>query len=218
MHSSELQANFVCMIRYSSASVRSNFSFINRFRSAVAVAGLLAGACVASADPTLLDNSFESINVGTPGYVYAPLSTAWSFSPTAGVAATGQPGFAAWFTATPPDGSQAGFLQSNTATISQNLTGLNVGDYYEVSFYAAGRPQYAPNEISVSLGLSPMADITPTSTDFVKYTSYMVPALSTSETLTFTGNSMGDSDTAIDDITISDLGLTCHDAATTPEP
>ena len=162
---------------------------------------------------TILNPSFEAPVQSPTSFTYDPSLGAsfWNFAGQSGVAAEGSP----WFSVAPPDGTQAAFLQvSGTAAttdfISQSLTGFNVGDVYQFTFYAAQRPGFAANDFNVLLGSTVIDHVTPGSTSFVQFTASPTIASSSSMTLTFqalnTANA-GDADAIIDLVQVQDLGL-----------
>jgi hypothetical protein len=169
----------------------------------------------------ILNPSFEA-PVQTPtGYTYNPSlgASSWTFDGQSGIAAQDSP----WFSNLPPDGIQAAFLQvylpnglATTDFISQTLTGLNVGDSYQFTFYAAQRPGYPVNDFNVLLGSTVIDDVTPASPAFVQFTTAPTVATSSSMALTFqaldTANAT-DADAIIDLVQIQDLGIVA-----VPEP
>jgi hypothetical protein len=170
---------------------------------------------------TILNPSFEAPVQSPSGFTYDPsLGVAfWNFAGQSGVAAEGSP----WFSVAPPDGNQAAFLQvylpvgaATTDFISQTLTGLNVGDTYRFTFYAAQRPGFSVNDFNVLLGSTVIDHVTPASTSFVQFTTAPTIATSSSLALTFqaldTAN-VTDADSVIDLVQIQDLG-----AIGIPEP
>jgi hypothetical protein len=96
----------------------------------VAVFLALALSSIASGS-LIFNNSFETPVQSTDGFTYDPGGSGWTFDGNSGIAAEGSP----WFSGSPPDGTQAAILQAyepdgpaSTDSISQTLTGLNVGD------------------------------------------------------------------------------------------
>ncbi len=115
-----------------------------------------------------------------------------------GVAQNGSP----WNFAPAPDGSWVAYLQ-DYATISQNIAGLTAGQTYYLSFFAAQRPGYGVNPMTVTIdGLTEV--IIPTSTQWTKYTFSFVA--SGNDVLTFSTSTgvpgYSDYDIGLDDVGI----------------
>jgi hypothetical protein len=169
----------------------------------VAVFLALALSSIASGS-LIFNNSFETPVQSTDGFTYDPGGSGWTFDGNSGIAADGSP----WFAGSPPDGTQAAFLQVYTPdgsaagdSISQTLTGLNVGDTYQFTLYAALRPGFPVDDFDVLLGGTVIADVVATSTSFVQFTTSGIVATSASMPLTFQALNSGDffeSDVAID--------------------
>ena len=133
-------------------------SKLTRFQN-IAVTLLLVGSCSWASTIPIGNSSFETAGVaatlcgvsGLDGCEYRPgeLGVDWTFGGSSGIASEGGP----FELSTPPDGTQAAFIQWDTAnpastpgTISQTLSGLTVGDHYSVSFWAAQRQDvYSPS-------------------------------------------------------------------------
>jgi PEP-CTERM motif len=195
--------------------------------AAIATPLLLAGvASVAIADPVVngLFNTPTSsvvpwgtvggntIGPGTvtwgPGaYGYSPTNidgwTFSSFAPGSSGAGIADDGSAFGFTATPSGAGQVAFLQL-TATLSQDVTGLTVGDTYFLLFNLEGRPGSGANDLSVSIGGDTL--LGPTVAANGSWTSYeeAFTATSSSEILLFstTDATGADLTTGIDDVQI----------------
>jgi hypothetical protein len=162
---------------------------------------------------TIADNSFETPYLGPAGFAADPAGSDWSFSGGAGIAGQGSP----FFSTTPPDGTQAGFLQSyqSQGSFSQTITDLTIGDTYDLTFWDAVRTGYPATEFTVSLGGTQIGDYIPGSYSFVSQTTDYIVATSTSETLVFqsiTSLDGNDYDSVIDLVNINDL------TPSTPEP
>jgi hypothetical protein len=171
----------------------------------------LAGTAVANANPILNGNFSGSVS----GYAYDPSNVAgWTFSGGAGVQQNGS----AWgFTNAPGGSGQSAFLQSymgpinvptgNPSTISQTVSGLTVGDSYQVSFYLEARPGYGLDPVTVTIDGTTVT-ITPTSdSSWTKYTEYFTDSAGDSNTLTFSvsGSGVGnyDNDTGLADVSLA---------------
>lgn len=169
----------------------------------VAVFLALALSSVASGS-LIFNNSFETPVQSADGFTYNPDGSGWAFAGNSGIAAEGSP----LFSATPPDGTQAAFLQAyepdgpaSGDSISQTLTGLNVGDTYQFTLFAALRPGYPVDDFDVLLDSTVIADVVATSTSFAQFTTSGIVATSSSMTLTFQALNTADSfdaDVAID--------------------
>ena len=154
----------------------------------------------------VVDGSFESPAYAAGGFSYHPSPPGWTFSAGAGIAHTGSP----WFAGTPPDGTQAAYLQGYTAwsgTISQTLSGFSIGQSYTVQFYMAQRPGYQADPFNVLLGGTVLGAYAPTTTGFMQQITAAWVATATSATLTFTDPGLygGDRDTAIDNVTVQSV-------------
>lgn len=170
---------------------------------ALALAGIASGSVV-------YNYSFETPVQSPDGFTYNPTDPNWTFDGNSGVAAEGSP----FFTVAPPDGDQAAFLQvygggpASGDSISQTITLLTVGNAYQFTLWAALRPGFAVNDFDVTFGGTTIADVVPTSTNFVEFTTSAILATSTSEVLSFqsldTAGSF-DADSIIDDIGISNV-------------
>jgi hypothetical protein len=158
----------------------------------------------------VINNSFEIPAFSSGGWSYYSGSPdgSWTYT-SAGVANENSP----WFLGAPPDGTQAAFCQ-NACTISQSLSGFQIGQSYSVSFYMADRPGYNPIGIQVLLGGADLGTYTPVNgnTAFVPVTTTSTIANATTMTLSFNGvYSEGDVDTALDLVTV-------NGATAAPEP
>ena len=163
--------------------------------------GLLIGLVPFAASADIIgDPSFEDVAVS--GFAYNPTGSAWTFASNSGLAA------GTFFTGSPPDGTQAAFIQSDVSSsgqITQMLTGLTLGTTYTFSFYATLRPGYLTNPIDVSFAGQDLGTFTPDSTTFTFETTSSFVASGTSGVLSFLGtqNSGGDYNSAIDLVTLS---------------
>lgn len=147
--------------------------------------------------------SFENPAQSPSGYTYINgFSNGWTFNSASGVARNGS----AWGFTSAPDGVQVAFLQTAgiAGMVSQDITGLNIGTAYFISFYAAQRPGYGLNPVDVRLGGSPLGIYTPSSTNFQLFTTSSIVASASTMTLSFTGvGALGsDRDTGIDGVGI----------------
>jgi hypothetical protein len=170
---------------------------------ALVSAGAIVLAAGATSAQTIVESSFESPSVGSGGYAYDPSLIGATFTGNAGVDAGGF-GFA-----TPPDGVQDGFLQSVGAasSFSLDVSGLTIGDSYTLAYYAANRPSYGIETVSVSSNEGSLGSFTPSDTAWVQVTGGSFTATATTDVLTFSvPAAWGDSDIGIDQVTLNGLG------------
>lgn len=149
--------------------------------------------------------SFESPNANF--ITYNPSGYAGvTFNSASGVSVQGSP----FFGVTPPDGTQAAFIQSSfsagVGTISFALTGLSAGTAYTTSFFAATRPNYGigatangpTTPLSVSFDGTDLGAFTATSVDFTSFTALAFLATAGTGTLTFSGTAGAFGDVNLD--------------------
>jgi YD repeat-containing protein len=182
-------------------------SFRETIRVAKAVGGNLVGTAAAS------DSSFEAPEVGV-GYAYNPAVSGVTFSGGAGVAGNNS----AWGFAAAPDGDQVAFLQGGGGgggSISQTVSGLDVGNSYQLSFYLAARPGFAANPVTVAFDGVVLGTFIPGSTSFTQFTTPVFQASASSGTITFTGAvSTPDIATGLDKVVLTPLGATVQTSST----
>ena len=109
------------------------------------------------------NGSFESPVQSTDGFTYAPVTTDWTFSGTAGISGNGS-----GFTRDNPDaplGSQVAFIQQQ-GEISQQIDGLVTGQSYTLQFDVAQRDGYPAPTFTVDLDGQLLTTQTPTSTNY----------------------------------------------------
>ena len=184
-------------------------------------AGLL---CAQSTTPTFADASFETPSVGgCSNFQYAPAGTAWTFTASAGVTATGCPHLFSAPTSPTGGGTQAAFIQAGsnsqipnspaTASISQIVDGFVAGHAYTITFFAAGRLHFGCSDncgelnLSVFVGETDVLDvINPPTNIFQSYTTTSFMATG-SVLITFSGTTSQEDQTSfIDLLSIQDLG------------
>lgn len=180
-------------------------------------------AMVASATPssaTVLTYDFENANTsGSPGaYYYASGFTQYSSDGSTAVSVPGvtfngtsgvQNNAAPWgFPAAPAPGTNAAFIQSyngqpsSPGTISFDLTSLNVGQTYSLTFSEVARPFQGADPFTVSYGLTDFGTFTPT-LNWTQVTETFV-AQSATPQLVFAGTILdGDHSSGIDNINIA---------------
>jgi PEP-CTERM motif len=167
---------------------------------------LFLGICAlaVSAQASLIINpSFEIPSLGAGNYSYNTSGATWVFANHSGEAATGSP----WFSGSPPDGTQAAFLQNlvgdaaGSDSISQSL-GLSIGTLYQFTVSAALRPGYNADPFTVFLDSNNLGTFTPLSTTFATFTTAPVTATSATMTLSFVaaGASPNDITSVIDNV------------------
>jgi hypothetical protein len=167
-------------------------------------------------DQVVLSEGFESPDQGDTGYTYTPTGTAWTWSANAGLSGPNGP----WYcdsTSPDPLGNQFAYLQHD-ASIVQTVTGLTVGETYEVSFFEAYRTWFGTsgNDLSVIIDEGQGSEVViynnpnvSNNTWQARTTSQFV-APASSVTLTFrTTNpqSLADCTTIIDGMELVSIGL-----------
>jgi len=174
----------------------------------IVLASILLGLFpqLATAQPVVADPSFETPDLGS-GFAYRPTVQGLTFERDSGIAANGS----AFGFGPAPDGDQVGLIQttpngSPPSSIAQTVTGLNPGEHYVLRFYAAGRPGYGANPITIAFNGLPVASVTPVSTAFEEVITASFLSPGTTGTLSFTGATGGsDRTTAIDRVRVQRL-------------
>jgi hypothetical protein len=169
----------------------------------VAAAVTLSATVAVQAAVTVPDYSFES--PATSSYTYNPKGvTGVTFNAGSGVQANGSDfGFA-----NTANGTQTAFIQSTvnyTGQISITLSGLVVGQSYQVIFSGAARPTYANNPLTLSFAGSTIGTTTVTTANWTDYKSSVFKPLTTSGTLVLLGTGTtgtGDLDVGIDNVRV----------------
>ena len=177
---------------------------------AIVGAGLIAAVCWAASAATIVDPSFET-PVVAGYYLYYPTGTGWSNAGAWGIAPPG-----VFYTSSPPDGSQAAFLEFASSGISQDLT-LVPGDTYLFTFYAVRRDPSRYGNLDVFLGATNILSLSvdPNSDSWVQYTTNSIAATSSQMTLKFQMQSsqpVGDAGVALDWVQVQDT------SQASPEP
>ena len=159
--------------------------------NSVLLAGMVlftaAGAQAQNA-PVVADSSFETPRTGN--YTYNPTATGLTFSGNSGVVTNGS----AFGFANAVDGTQVAFMQAGpgavNGSISQLVSGLNVGQNYVLNFYAVNRgdPNYLPETMNVSFGGVLLGSYVAPSTAFT-LASFNFVAQAASANLTFSATS-----------------------------
>jgi hypothetical protein len=149
--------------------------------------------------------------IDTPCWAYGPSTPGWNFVGPAGITEQNSPGFAPWFSATTPDGSQAAFIQNN-GSISQDILDFIPGQFYYLTVWLVQRPNEGLNPVGITLTddsnpstVLNLGTATPTtSSSFTEFTSEVFEPTNTHMTLQLAGLAMiGDDDTALDLVNIS---------------
>jgi hypothetical protein len=154
--------------------------------------------CPAWASTLVQDFSFESPIVGSPGYSYRPTTgTPWNFgSGSDGITVVAPDPTTGFGMTSTESGNQAAFIQRANSQISQTITGLTVGQAYQVGFFAATRPDFIDagllaygggEDFSVLWNGNQIGLYLPTSTTFSYYISNYFKATSTTGVLSFVG-------------------------------
>ena len=177
----------------------------------------LAAAGASSAAVVVADHSFEAPSV-PGGYEYGAQNGAQHSSNNVNATAPGvtfnggsgvQANGSAWGFAAAPDGVQTAFLQSydnaTPGSITMDLSGLVVGESYDVSFLDANRAGYGVNPVTVSyVGGGSLGTFTPLSDSFGAVTSGRFTATATTGDINFSvASNAGDSDIGIDNVSVS---------------
>ena len=153
----------------------------------------------------LVNSNFEAPDYSSGNWSYLNgdgVTNGWSIN-SGGIASQGSP----WFSATPPNGDQAAFLQNN-ATMSQTITVTTAGTY-NVSFFAANRPGYNASNLSIRidsnvLGSWSAAQLA-SNGNFVARSTSTITLQPGTYTLVFEATQVGeDSATIIDNVVISE--------------
>ena len=153
-----------------------------------ATAGGVAVICLVASAATVSNFSFETPALSS-GWENNPTEagTIWAFTGFAGIAHQGSP----WFAGSPPDGSQAAWLQYNglttPGTMSQVLADLIPNDNYQFTFWAVRRDASRYGNFDVLLGGNTILSVSvdPDSSSWVQYTTNSMAATSSSMTLEF---------------------------------
>ena len=192
-------------------------------RSNVLLAGIFALASVAGAakaDNIVTNPDFTSTNATFPGYTSSTNNQIDGWTGTGSYGSTGYNVGGFWNNGTLPAGDNSvGFIQVN-GTLSTTLSGLVVGQTYEVSFLENSRSAdgdgccNAVPSVSLSLDglslLSGMADPAVGGSNPFRSESVDFTATGSSQVLTFAADTGGADGTA----TFSDVSV----SAVTPEP
>ena len=175
-------------------------------RIAVALAASVVSAAAFATPIITLDNAgFESPNA-SGGYIYLnDANYGWYFSGNGTGVASNNSGF----NVNGASGNQAGFLQGQGSSFSQNF--VFAGEQISISFLAESRQNYGGNLISVMiddqvLSFGNNASFIPATTaSFTSYTSNFISLSSGVHSLTFTGLGVAGSDVTsfIDNVTVN---------------
>ncbi len=155
----------------------------------------------------IVNSSFENPALVGHDYSYlSGLNNGWSFVGSSGIAYANS----IFLEGFPPDGNQVAFLQHGSsislATISQDISGLIIGNSYSISFYLARLRNSGGDSINVQFGTTDFGLFTPPiiNNNFKQFTSATAVATASTMTLLFTGSAnTALSNTAIDQVTIS---------------
>jgi len=185
----------------------------NRIKTMLTITVMAMAIFLMAGSASALDNpGFEVPDYGESNWAYGGdiSGASWTFTENAGLSGPGGP----WrCTSTSPDplGDQFAFLQ-RVSSISQDLTGLEIGATYSLGFFEATRTGYVGNDLTVILDAGLPTEVTIytsasviNSTWEARTTSPFVPT-KTSYTLTFsTSNPLGtDTATIIDGVVLFD--------------
>jgi hypothetical protein len=164
--------------------------------------------------PTITNGSFESSVITTNTATFNPTNiTGWTFTGFSGVVNGTTSTFA---TSTIPNGNQFAFLES-TANIATNsfssipvatstLTGLIIGNYYQIQLYAACRNTSYPNDLKIIANGNTVFYTTPiSSSNFFYILSKPFIATATTAVITISSSNpsgYADSTTYIDNVQV----------------
>jgi len=144
----------------------------------------------------IVNGSFEQPNIGPNNFIFAPSIPGWTGGPPDNLVEIQSnfvlgPGNAA------QDGVQYAELNpNNPSALSQDITGLHVGQQYLLTFYYSARPGTGPNTAQaifegnapINLAAGPVNQIT-----WIQF-SQLVTATDSTSTLTFRGLTPGGSE------------------------
>ena len=192
-------------------------------------AGLLGLAALrampAHSQPAIVDGAFSTPNyVGTsPGWAYLNGEQGgWNFYSNSGNNSGISDNINNWFLGTPPVGEQAAFLQ-RAGEVSQTISNIAPGQDYQISFYAADRPNFHTDPITIDINGIEIGYDNPLSTSFIQYTTQPFYTPGNSVTLSFVGVDIPctpyatscDWDSAINDVVISPVSPSSSSSTTT---
>ncbi|MDB6080044.1 MAG: hypothetical protein JWO82_3791, partial [Akkermansiaceae bacterium] len=166
---------------------------------------------------TIANSSFETPALTAGAFQYSPTGGTWTFtgaSPSGSGLVSNGSGFS---NPNAPVGTQAAFVQE-FGTLSQALTGLNIGTTYTVTFSAAqrsGANQHGGESWNVKIDSTLVGSYNPgtAATSYVDYTATFTATAGT-QTLSFVGTDLatGDNTVFIDNVRIA------VNTATPPSP
>ena len=109
----------------------------------------------------VVDGSFETPDLATNSFAYNPVGSAWTFTQSAGIIDAPS----AFDAPIPPDGSQLGFLQSDSnpagfGEFSQTIS-LATPGRYRLTYFDAGRLTAATLYGTIAFGMETVANGAP---------------------------------------------------------
>jgi hypothetical protein len=129
-------------------------------------------------------SNFASSGITEQQYAYSPTGTDITFSGPAGITGNATPFTGSSWT---PDNNDAAFVQDN-GSISKQLTNLQPGGWYAVTFAATGRPGFAQQTIQVTMDGTVLGTFSPgQSPNYQGYVTQAFYATSGTHTLTIQG-------------------------------
>ena len=171
---------------------------------------LLVGSSTTVGHVTIADAGFETVPANVPpGYTYNPVSGGWNYFQPSGICRT------TLCATTPPEGSQAAFIQSHPTQgdgeITQSITVLAT-TLYTISFRAESRGGvYGPCGVIVQVDGNPVATWPSSAVSQATWGTYQVslPLAAGAHTLGFrVHNDLGgDRTVAIDDVQMTQSGV-----------
>ncbi|HPU15931.1 MAG TPA: PEPxxWA-CTERM sorting domain-containing protein [Polymorphobacter sp.] len=172
---------------------------------ALVLGAVAAGASIAvsASAVTVANASFEAPVLGS-GFAYNPVVAGNVFNASSGIQGNGS----AWGFVAAPDGVQTAFLQSYSTSfgsVAMDVTGLQNGASYTLTFSIADRPGYGDNPLTVRFNAINLGTYAATSTLWATHTTGTFVATGTTATLLFeaSGNTGYDAGIGLDAVSIA---------------
>ena len=173
---------------------------LQRFAATAALAGVSALALAALPARGAALEGFEVPVLPAGTHTYTPTGSSWTFAGATGrgIQRNGSP----FLAPAAPEGQQTAFLKGNDGSVSRSVT-LAAGTY-KVSFSAARRASStAINPVQVWIDNAAVgAPISPTSSNFTRYTSATVSVTTGAHTIKLSTTRAGDYTTLLDAVSI----------------
>ena len=172
---------------------------------------------------TVVNSSFETptvttyvqqslIDSGNHAQNFAAISgIGWTFSDSAGIDCNASEIF---YPVNAPNGTQAAFIHTCDAAISQSINFPSTGSY-QVSWSSIGRGwSFGPQTLILEIDGNPIESFTPVQTAWTNYTSPGIYLTAGTHTVSFQGTATNDLSSCIDDVQI--IGLQAGVVPTAP--